>query len=525
MSIRFTKYVDITSVVAAAAQLGTRLWCGRIFTTNPMVGPAAVLQFADAADVGAFFGTTSEEYARAVNYFEFVSPLGVAPTAIQFARYVNAAQPATIYGEASVAVLATLKAITAGLLSFKFGSTTVNLTGISFSAATTLTDVATELQTAIRAGSGAPNGELTTATVTWNATSQAFDFSASPSPTAAETFQVVAPAGVVTATDVAAALGWYESQGALVNDAALTETPDAGYSRVVAANNNFGEFCYTDTAALTLDQVEAVAAVNATLNVMAIFRVYVTPTDWATWEAALIDIAGVGLEYEDIAVVGEREYIEMLPMSIHDSINFNARNGTLGFMFKQCGAYSASVTTDALSDALDAARVNYYGQTQQNGQNISFYQRGVLCGTATAPTDSTVFANEQWFKDELATELMNLQLSVGQIPANARGQTMCDNVIQGQAATAQSAASGIEAALYNGTISANSSLTLVQQAYITNQTGDATAWQQVQTLGYWKGSTIVATTTNGVTNYTYSYTIIYRKDDVIKTIVGSHQLI
>jgi len=529
MSIRFSKYINITSVVGAAAQVPQRQWCARVITTNALVGPNAVLQFNNSADVGNFFGTTSEEYQRAVNYFDYESPLGVAPLAIQFARFVAANQPATIIGEAQVATLAALTAITAGLLSLKFGATTVNLTGLNFSGDATLAAVATTLQTAlVAAAAQAPNGELTASTVTWNATAQAFDFSANPTVTASETFSVVAPAGVTPATDVAAALGWYQSQGALNNDASLLETRVAGYNRVYNLNNNFGEFCYTDASSLTMSDAVAVAQANAALNVMAIFRVYVTPLTYSTWSAALIGIAGVGLEYENTNISGARQYIEMLPMAIHAAINFNAVNGAVGFMYKQNSVYNVSVNDNpgtVTSDTLDAVRVNYYGQTQSAGNKISFYQRGVLCGGATAPVDSTVFANEMWFKDMCGANLMNLQLSVGQIPANSRGQVMCDNVLQGQKATRNTPASGIELAVLNGTISANSSLTLTQQIYITQQTNDPTAWQQVQTLGYWKGSTITSAVNNGVTTYTYNYTIIYRKDDVIKAIVGSHQLI
>lgn len=527
--IRFTKYININSVVGAAAQVPARQWCGRVFTTNPLVGPNAVLQFVSSADVGLFFGTASEEYQRAVNYFDYESPLGTAPQALQFARWVNANQPATIYGEAQVATLAALNAITAGLLSLKFGATQVNLTGLSFSADATLTAVAATLQTAlVAAAAQAPNGELGTCTVTWNATAQAFDFTASGTVTATETFQVVAPTGVTGATDVAAALGWYASQGALVNDASLLETRVAGFSRVTNLNNNCGEFCYDDTSALTLADATAVAQANAALNVMFVFRVLTGPTTYATWSAALIGIAGVGIEYEDTTVTGARQYIEMLPMSIHAAINYNAANGAVNFMFKENGVYTASVNDNpgtVQSDTLDAARVNYYGVTQTGGQKLSFYQAGVLCGGATAPVTSTVFANEQWFKDHQATNLMNLQLAVGQIPANARGIAMCLAVIQGQPATAQTSASGIELALRNGTISANSSLTLTQQIYITQQTNDATAWQQVQTLGYWKTASISQTVVNGVTKYSLDYIIIYRKDDTINVINGSHQLI
>lgn len=530
MSIRFTKYIDINSVVGAAAQVPQRQWCARVFTTNPLVGPNAILQFSGptmAVDVGVLFGTNSEEFARAQNYAAYESPLGVAPQAIQFARFVNASQPALIYGETAVATLAALNAITAGVLSLQFGATVVNVTGINLASAATLAAVATAVQTAlIAANAQAPNGELLTCSVTWNATTQAFDFSASTTGVVTENLKVVNPAGATPTTDVSAALGWYASQGALVNGASAVETRVAGFNRVTSLNNNCGEVVYTDTSALTLADAIAVGTANAALNVVFTFRVYVTPADWAQWQAALIGIAGIGLEYEDISMTGGRQYIEMLPMSIHAAINFNAVNGAVGFMYKQNGVFAPSVTTDPLSDALDAARVNYYGQTQSGGNDISFYQDGVLCGGATAPVDSTIFANEQWFKDMQASNLMNLQLSVGQIPANRRGQTMCELVIEGQAATTLTPASGIQAAIANGTISVNSSLDLTQQIYITQQTNDSTAWQQVQNAGYWKSTNITsAVAPSGVTVYTLNYIIIYRKDDVIKVINGSHQLI
>ena len=528
MSIRFTKYIDINSVVGGAAQVPQRQWCARIFTTSVLVGPSAVLQFASSADVGEFFGTQSEEYARSVIYFDYESPLGSAPVAIQFARWVETAQPATIFGESGIATLAALNAITAGVLSLKFGATTVNLTGIDLAAAGTLAAVATAVQTALIAATAqSPNAELTACSVAFNPTSQAFDFTANATGVVTESFAVVQPTGATPTTDVAAALGWYASQGALVNSAATLETRVAGFNRVTSLNNNCGEFGYTDASALTLSDATAVAQANAALNVVFVFRIYVTPLTWATWSAALIGIAGTGLEYEDPAVTGvPRQYIEMLPMSIHAAINFNAVSGTVGFMYKQNGAFFPSVTTDTLSDALDAARVNYYGQTQSAGANISFYQDGVLCGGATAPVDSTVFANEQWFKDLMGSSLMNLQLAVGQIPANKRGQSMCELVIQGQEATAQAPATGIMAAVANGTISVNSTLTLTQQIFVTQQTNDPTAWQQVHTTGYWFATNITsAVAPSGVTVYTLNYTIIYRKDDVIKVIVGSHQLI
>lgn len=511
MAIRFTKYIDITSAVGGASQVPTRLWVGRVFTTNPLVDALSVLQFGTSDDVLAFFGSASEEYKRAVEYFRYVSPIATKPKALQFARWVSADQPFVVNGESGVSVLATLQAITAGLLSFKFGATQINLTGIDLGAAASFADVATAVQTKLRANA-AP--EVATATVVWNATAQAFDITGSPTGVVTETVQVVVPSGAVPTTDVAAAMGLYASQGALITSAHVAEAPEACLSRVMSQNNNCGSFCFTDTAALTLTQVTAVANQAATYNVGFMYQVRINESTYSTWQAALIGIAGVGLNYQ-LSTIDSTAYLEMFPMSVQASIDFTKPNGTLGFMYKQDAALTPSVTTDTLSDSLDSLRINYIGQTQSAGALINFYQRGVLCGGTTSPLDMTIYANEQWFKDYVGSLLMSLQLSQPQVAANARGQTLCG--LQLKAA--------IEKALVNGTISVNGPLDSVQQAFIYSVTNDPTAWQQVQSKGYWYTSQLTSAINAGVTEYTYQYTLLYRKDDVIKQVNGSHLLV
>ncbi|WP_259341471.1 DUF3383 domain-containing protein, partial [Bordetella avium] len=80
------------------------------------------------------------------------------------------------------------------------------------------------------------------------------------------------------------------------------------------------------------------------------------------------------------------------------------------------------MSTDPMADFYDARRVNYYGQTANAGQSLSFFQRGYLMGGATAPLDMSVHANEQWLKAYLTSEIMSLFLTVGRIPANNDGK-------------------------------------------------------------------------------------------------------
>ncbi|WP_261341164.1 DUF3383 domain-containing protein [Fimbriiglobus ruber] len=163
----------------------------------------------------------------------------------------------------------------------------------------------------------------------------------------------------------------------------------------------------------------------------------------------------------------------------------------------------------------DALLVNYYGQTQTAGQLLSFYQRGVMLGLPVNPSDQNVYADEIWFKDALGAALMNLLLALSQVPANAAGQVQILSTLQ----------SIINQALFNGTISVGKTLSVDQQLYIAQVTGSATAWKQVQNIGYWVNVVIESYVVNGVTEYKAVYTLIYSKDDDIRLIQGSDILI
>jgi len=195
--------------------------------------------------------------------------------------------------------------------------------------------------------------------------------------------------------------------------------------------------------------------------------------------------------------------------------DYSQRNAAQNYMFQQ-GPFTPSVTTDALADTYDAARVNYYGQTQNAGQNINFYQRGLLTGLATDPTDMGVYANEAWFKDAVGVDLLNLFLAETQVPANDRGRLACLAVIQ----------ANCDQAVFNGVIETGKQITTTQKITITQFTGDVNAWRQVQTIGYWyDGIILPVVNSSGATEYNFNYTLVYAKGDSIRKVNGTHVLI
>ena len=155
-----------------------------------------------------------------------------------------------------------------------------------------------------------------------------------------------------------------------------------------------------------------------------------------------------------------------------------------------------TLKTTAESNFLDSIKINYYGQTQTAGQNISFYQKGLLMGTSIDAQYANIFINEVWFKDSLSSETLNLQLALDQIPYNNTGLAR-----QGV----------IDEALNNGVISVGKTLSTAQRLYISQLSGDENAYIQVQSIGYWDNTTLSSRVVDEVTEYLADSTLIYSK--------------
>ncbi len=384
MAIKFTKYINITSGVGGTALVANRELIARVFTDNVLIPPGTILEFTNASDVGTYFGSSSEEYARAAFYFSFVSKNITAPQKISYARWVDEDVAPLIFGGRLTASLSDLTAISDGTFTLTIGATSHEVLGLDFTGAMSLADVADVVQTEINTFSGT---QWTAATVEYDSSRGAFNFVGGDAVAAVIT---VTPG--ITGTQVAGLLGWDSAHSAIFSDGAVTQTITELLDTATDITNNFGSFVFIPE--LDLDQITEAATWNATENVMFQYHVPVALADYADYSAALIGFEGTGVTVSETA----GEYPEMLPTAITASTDYNARNSVQNFMFQQANL-TASVTDTTLSNSLDAARINYYGATQTAGRNLSFYQRGFLMGGSTAPVDMTTYANEQWFKD------------------------------------------------------------------------------------------------------------------------------
>ena len=500
--ISFKRYVDITSGVGGGAAVRLRDLILRLFSNSPRVPAGGVVTMTNAADVGTYFGLTSPEYLRAAFYFGFISKLITAPKKIAFARWADVNAAARIYGSTAVRTVAQFTGITTGSFKLTLGAYTSDVTGLNFSSATTMSNVATVLQTAIQA-IVAGGANWTGALVTYNATANRFELVGGTATAAAP----VSLAAAATGVDVRALLGWDAS--AVFSPGVVAQEPVAAFIASAEGDDNFGSFAFVQT--ITPAQVAAVAAQNDTYNVKFLYTFGALSTDVVSNFAALSGLSGVAMTLAPLAT----EYPELLPSAVLAATDYTRRNSVQNYMFQQM-ALTPSVTDNATADTMDANRANYYGRTQTAGQFLDFYQRGVMMGLTTDPVDINVYANEMWLKDAAGAALMTLLLSVSRVPANATGRGQMIAVLQDV----------IEQATFNGTISIGKPLTTTQKLFITNITGDELSWQQVFRLGYWLDGTIESyVTTDSRTEWKFVYTLIYSKDDAIRKVEGSHILI
>ena len=502
MAISFKRYVDITSGVGGGAGVRLRDLILRLFTTDTRVPEKTVLEISSADEVGAFFGTSSSEYSRAVFYFGFISKLINAPKKISFSRFAAAAAAARIYGASKTFIVSAFTGTTTGAFKLTLGAYTADVTGLNFSSAATLSNIATTLQTAIRAVS-AGGLDWTAAAVTYNATANRFELVGGV--VGAEAVAVAAPA---TGVDVRTLLGWDAT--AIYSPGVAVQEPLDAFLASVRVSDNFGSFAFIPT--ITQAQAAAVAQQNDTYNVKFMQLVpLVSSGDAAAYYGALSGLSGVGATYSPLAT----EYPELLPAAILASTDYTKRNSVQNYMY-QIASLTPSVTDDPTANLLDANRINYYGRTQTGGQPIDLYQRGVMMGLATDPVDMNVFANEMWLKDNAGAKIMELLLAMAKVSANAEGRAQLIAVLQDV----------VTQAVKNGTISIGSPFSTTQKLYITNMTGDPRAWQQVFRLGYWLDCVMQSyVTQDSRTEWKAVYTLIYAKDNAIRKVEGTHALI
>lgn len=501
MPIKSTLYVSITSGVIGASSVRTQELTGRRFTQNPLV-PVGKIVTVLPGGAPDYFGASASESKFASQYFSYISPAPASQANnLQFAAYPKTARIPTLYGAKLISTLAQFKAVTAGSMAIQLGENEAQLSNIDLSSATSLADVASAIQTALRLQVGS---QYSAAVVSFDAVKNEFAISGSVAGPGEAKFIPVS-GGV----DIGLMMN-LGGVGSVASPGSAAQSPLEAFLAAEQVTDSFGSASFDD-ASMTLEQAIELASYVAEQNVKYQLYLSVSRENYESWSAALIGIPSTGL----ILNAAPSEWKESLPMAIMAATDYLRRNATINYMYREASLTpDVSDTSEAI--ALNSKRINYYGDTAIAGQSIMFFQRGFLMGGTTAPVDMNVHANEQWFKASAAADLLSLQRALNNIPANDEGRGFI--LVQ--------LADLISRAKFNGTISVGKTLSTLQKVAITQLTGDPDAWQSVQTNGVWYDVVIVPVVQeSGVTEYIAKYTIAYSKNDVVRSIQGSHNLV
>nr|DAJ72145.1 MAG TPA: tail sheath protein [Caudoviricetes sp.] len=497
------KYVAITSGVGGQAAVSAREPILRLYTTNNLMPTGTVLEFQNAAGVGDYFGFNSREYAIAQRYFGFVSSQQQSPSKISFCADISNGKAPFVRASSAPALLSVFQSVKDGAFTLSMAGLTAEISGLDFSSAKSYADVAQAVQTKIRAAQ--------TASTMWTGAVFAFDaeqgvFTLTGGEVAAGA--IVALTAGTGGTDISPMLKMDQNSAPVVSQGVGATAYGQMLSESLSLSNNYGTFAF-----LNQPEKEAIVQIAQWTQAQNLAGgMYLQPVakeDYQTVQKLVKDFSGTALIADAFTPYS---LAWLVPACVAAATNFNRVNGTQNYMYKQLSGVESSVNTDSEFDALTAARVNFYGSTQQAGTQIAFFQPGSLQGDVE---DMGVFMNELWLKDAATVEFLNYQLAVSKWPANSSGKAIGDGLLQGV----------IERAKKNGTIAQGKALTSTQKAYITSLTGDEDAWLSVYSEGYYLYSQIVPVTTGVNTVYEYQYTLVYSKGDSVRKVTGTHTLI
>ncbi len=500
MPISQNKYVSITSSQGGESAAKRKDLILRVFTSNELFPTGTVLEFATSAEVSAFAGANALEAKIASEYFGWVSKQTNKAKKISFMRYAKDATKPYLRSSQELAPLLKLKEVTNGSMILSMGGVSYEVKNLSFTEASSYADIASAIQSAVVAN--VDGGELWTgAEVTYDAELSAFVLTGGEAGKNIITYAMAGTDG----DDVSNLVGWTVGTNAVVSNGTGASDVKSVLSESVDISNNFASFAFlTD---LTPEDIDAIGSFCDEQNNEYMFVFDVDSTNYSDRIAAAQKHSGMCANYLDTS--GLPAYL--MPATILAATNYDKVNGTVNYMYQQFPNQTVAVDTDIMANKFDALKINYNGQTQKSGTKLEFYQDGYLADG----TDIGVYANEIWLKDAMKTAILNLLIALDKLPANVDGIGLLEGALQDVASEAKN----------NGTISAEKEVTAEQKAYITQYTGDETAWQTIYLNGYVLSVDLTQDTSDGRTKYVAEYTLLYSKGDSIRKVEGTHTLI
>ncbi len=473
---------------------------GLVLSKNPLISTdSLVLEFGGPNTVGTYFGLDSEEYAAALTYFTGYENKTSAPRSFFIARRIDADTAGWLRSASYHGSLDSLKVVTDGALTIEVDGTSYSLTGLDFSQATSFSDAAQILQTALA-------DKISGVKVNFSSLNASFTIQ---SPTAGPSSQVGYALALASGTALAALMGLTLEPGALRSSgsAALSEVEQM--SAIRAKNENWVSF-----TALWEAQTDELLkwAQWANDNYGWLYVAYTTDPqtpDQNSQADPASALKAAAYDYSTI-VYGTIDYALFI-MGAVASISWLRTNGTITLAFKRQPGLAAYVNVEGQAEALESKNCNYFGNFSTRNSEFVFLYPGVMCAGQYGFIDP--YINSVWFNNRLQVALLDGLSSSGRVPYNERGYAMIRAWMQDP----------VNQALTNGAIELGIELSERQKSELFNEAGlDISADLAIQ--GYFiqimdPGSPVRARRESPVVNLWYTYGGSVQRIEVASTVI------
>lgn len=442
MAIPASYIVAITPRIISAG--GTDLeFNGLFLTTNPLIPVGGVLVFASADAVGDYFGLNSDEYAAAAQYFMGYNNSFSKPKHVVFAARTNSVVGAWLRGAAYTGTLAGLTSITGGTLTVAVDGQTLTINEIDLSTATSLSGVASILQTKLAAA-------LENTTVTYSSITEAFQIN---SPTTGANSTITFAGGTI-----ATALNLTEALGAVLSQGSVAQTAVENLAAIKHVTQNWVAFTtlYTPTA----EEHLALAGWSSSQGVDYLYVGW-TNDPLLTTQGSTNSIADQiqDAELGANALVYDTTYTTAaFVLGSIASIAWARYQGTITLAFKKADGVPATVTTQTVADLLLAKGVSFIGNFATRNDSFTFFYDAQMNGDYSY---IDTYVNTVWLKNVMQLSILTGLTSVGRVPYTERGYALIRAWLQDP----------INRAVNNGVIDPGLALSESQKAQVMNETG------------------------------------------------------
>lgn len=390
-----------------------------ILTSGTRVPIGAVPEFADAADVGSYFGLSSTEYALALVYFNGYDNSHVKPSKVYFTQYNETDVSAYLRGgDLSSLTLTQLQALATGTLTLSVDGTQFQAASVDLSAATSFSNAATIIQSAFTSPTFA---------VTYDSTSSAFVFTAA-STGAASTITAV------TSNVLADALKLSTTQGAVTSQGAAAASPSTFMDGVTAVTTDWATFmtAFDPDSSGNSNKLALASWVSGQSDRYA-FVCWDTDTTPATTDPAttslgyLIGANGnnysgtylIGQDVNDAVTASHAAFV----CGTAASIDFSETNGRITFAFKSQSGLAATCTDATSALNLISNGYNFYGAYATANDQFVWNYPGSVSGEFDW-MDS--YVNQIWLNNQLQLAIMVLFQNTPSIPYNSKGYALIE---------------------------------------------------------------------------------------------------